>query len=171
MRFYKTWVAFARGEADQVTHPEFISAMLFPLKDDLRFDATAITTKNSLTKRFVFNASVIESIRLKYQNNERSIEDHDHHILQPSQFEALPSFIWNCFVAATSDERTVKSEKGYAMVHTMNLRPRLDLPLLECSFGNLSRCSIIILSTGEEYGSELARLIREGITKVDMAMQ
>ena len=41
--FVKTWVAIARGEADQVAHPEFISAKLFPPTDDNMFDPTPIT--------------------------------------------------------------------------------------------------------------------------------
>ena len=165
--FAKTWVAVARGEANQIAHPEFVSATLFPPKDDPGFDPTTWATKEAITKRFVFDASVIEAIRLKYQYKERTIEDHDDHLIRPSRIEALSAFIWNRFMAATRDERKAEAEKGYTVVHTVNIRPRFDPPLPQHSFGNLSRFGVVISSTGEEYGYELVKLIREGIKKVD----
>ncbi|PON71583.1 Transferase [Trema orientale] len=166
--FAKTWVAIARGEGDRVARPEFVSATLFPPKDDPGFDATSMVTKKAVSKRFVFDASVIEALRLKYKSKERTVlEDQDDQI-RPSRIEALSAFIWNRFVAATSDLYSAKTEKVYTVVHPANIRPRLDPPLPEHSFGNLSRFSFVILSTGQENGCDLVRLIREGIRKVDM---
>ncbi|PON39718.1 Transferase [Parasponia andersonii] len=161
--FAKTWVAVARGEANQLAHPEFVSAALFPFKDDHVFDPTPMATKKTITKRFVFDASTIEAIRLDY-----NYKDHDDQPKRPSRVEALSTFIWNRFVAATKDEYLAECDRGYTVVHPANLRPRLIPPLPEHSFGNLARCGVVILSNGEEKGSELVKLIREGMRKLDM---
>ncbi|PON39722.1 Transferase [Parasponia andersonii] len=162
VRFVKTWVAITRGEADQVAHPEFVSGKLFPLTDNPGFDATTLVTKKLVTKRFVFDDSTIEKIRTE------PIKDHAKE-KRSSRFEALSAFIFNRFAAATSDEYSSVSENGYTMVLPVNLRPKHYPPLPEHSFGNLSRCGVAILSsTGEEYGHDAARQIREGIRQVDM---
>ncbi|XP_062112581.1 stemmadenine O-acetyltransferase-like [Humulus lupulus] len=165
--FAKTWVTFARGEADQVPCPEFIAATLFPPKDDIGFDMTAAVTKEIASKRFVIKASVIEDIRLKHQcNGERTPDDCSPK--RPSRIESLSAFIWNRYVAAIKDELLEETEKGYAMIHAVNIRTRFEPQLTEYTFGNISRCSIAILSTGKEYGYELVKRIREGIGKLDM---
>ena len=41
--FVKTWVAIARGEADHVARPEFVSAKLFPPLDSLVFNPNFCT--------------------------------------------------------------------------------------------------------------------------------
>ena len=126
-----------------------------------------------ITKKFVFETSTIETIRSKYKHKESSVrlEDHDHHQqkLRPSRIESLSAFIFTRFAVATSDQNSAESIKGYSIFHPVNIRPRLDPPLPEHSFGNINRGSVTILTgTGEEYGFEVVRQIREGIRKVDM---
>ncbi|XP_062112582.1 stemmadenine O-acetyltransferase-like [Humulus lupulus] len=167
--FAKTWVAVARGEADQVPHPEFIAATLFPPKDEPGPDITVTASKEIITKRFVFEATVIEDIRLRHQCiEERTPDDDQYSAKRPSRIESLSAFIWNRYVAATKDELLEGTEKGYSVVHAANIRTRLEPQLPEYSFGNVSRCGVVILKTGEEYGYEVTRQIREGIRKLDM---
>ncbi|PON71590.1 Transferase [Trema orientale] len=168
--FVKTWVAVARGEANLVARPEFVSAKLFPQVDDVKFDPNANITKKAVTKRFVFEASTIEAIRSKYEAKQLFKDEK-----RPSRVEALSAFIWSRFAAVISDEHSAKSEKVYAIFHPVNIRRKLNPPLPEHSFGNLYRwgfsmfpASTLSSSSSEEYGYEAVRKIREGIKKVDM---
>ena len=168
--FVKTWVAVARGEADYVAKPEFVSAKLFPPVDDPKFNPNTSITKKSMSKRFVFEATTIEAIRSTYEGKAR-LEDQK----RPSRVEALSAFIWSRFASVTSDEHTAESEKVYAVFHPINIRRKLDPPLPEHSFGNLYRWgysvflpSTLSFSSSEEFGYEAVKQIREGIRKVDM---
>ncbi|XP_062112618.1 stemmadenine O-acetyltransferase-like [Humulus lupulus] len=172
--FIKTWVAIARGEANHLPHPEFVSAKLFPPLDGPKFDPNNVISSEVISKRFVFEGSTLEAIRSKYEKN-TCLEGER----RPSRVEALSAFIWSRFVAATScdndNELSAGTEKVYAVIHAVNLRPKLDPPLPEHSFGNLYRYSYAIfpstiLSSSEKdnYGYEAMKQIRAGFEKVDM---
>ncbi|XP_062110559.1 stemmadenine O-acetyltransferase-like [Humulus lupulus] len=171
--FIKTLVAIARREADHISHPEFVSAMLFPPLHDLEFDPNRGTSPEVISKRFVFESSTIEAIRSKYEKK-TCLEGKR----RPSRVEALSAFIWSRFVAATScddDENSDKTKKVYAVIHAVNLRPKLDPPLPEHSFGNIYRHSYAyfpstMLSSYEkdDYGYVAMKEIRAGLEKMDM---
>ncbi|KAH7515590.1 hypothetical protein FEM48_Zijuj10G0042700 [Ziziphus jujuba var. spinosa] len=157
--FIKTWSAIAHGDQpDYIVRPEFVSATLFPPKDTTGFDSRmGITKKNIVSKRFVFDASAIETLRAKYEEKLGC---------RASRVEALSTFIWTRFVDSNKDE---PGPKLYNMLHSVNLRPRFEPPLPENSFGNIFRIAVTAptyLSSGEEcYG--LAREVREEIRKID----
>ncbi|XP_062112597.1 stemmadenine O-acetyltransferase-like [Humulus lupulus] len=172
--FIKTWMAMARGEANHIAHPEFVSAKLFPPLDDPNYDPKIGITREVISKRFVFEASTIETIRSKYEQKTRMEGER-----RPSRVEALSAFIWSRFLAATScdddDERCATAEKVYAVVHPVNLRRKLDPPLPDHSFGNLYRSSIVLLpstslssSEEEDCGYEVMKQIRGGFKKMDV---
>ncbi|KAM6589522.1 hypothetical protein CsatA_012127 [Cannabis sativa] len=162
--FAKIWVTLARGEADRVPRPEFSASTLFPPKVEPLYDVTAGASKEIITKRFVFVASKIKDIRLEHQSN-----DHvQSPTKSPSRIESLSAFIWNRYVAAIKDELLEETEKGYTLIHAANIRTRLEPQLPEHSFGNISRVGVVVLKTGEEYGYEVTKLIREGIRKLDV---
>ncbi|KAL6193197.1 hypothetical protein ACLB2K_034281 [Fragaria x ananassa] len=138
--FSKTWDAIALGVSGDHSHaeinrPEFISANLFPPKDLTGYinPSIASITKNKVTKRFVFDASNIEVLRVKYGGNAGLEKDEK----RPSRVEVLSAFIWSRFVAVTKD--TGAAEKLYMVIHAVNLRSRIDPPLPEHSFGILYR--------------------------------
>ncbi|XP_062110557.1 stemmadenine O-acetyltransferase-like [Humulus lupulus] len=176
--FVKTWAAIARGEGDRVARPEFVSAELFPPVDVLKFNPNGSINKNVISKRFVFEAKTIEAIRLNYEKKTRLEGERG-----PSRVEALSAFIWTRFVAANTSNDVdklylAKSEIVYSVCHPVNLRPKLDPPLPDHSFGNLYRwgfslypmssSSVIGTSfSSDEYGCEAVRKIREGIRQVD----
>ncbi|PON39721.1 Transferase [Parasponia andersonii] len=163
--FAKTWVAVSRGEVDSLPRPEFVSARLFPFMDDPGFKPSANMSKTTLTKRFVFKASALETIRQKYDKEGTECQKR-----QTSRYEALSAFLSCRFAAAMHDEHSAESKTVYAAILPVNLRPRLDPPLPEYSFGNLSRCGFTTLSFipgPEEYSYEMVRHIREGIRQVD----
>ncbi|XP_062109514.1 stemmadenine O-acetyltransferase-like [Humulus lupulus] len=170
LMFVKAWVDISRGEADTIARPEFVSATLFPPKEDPGFDGGANISTAIVTKRFVFDASAIEAIRAKNKNEEmtNSVEEYQR---PASRVETLSAFIWSHLVAATSEECSSDSENAYAAIHAVNLRRKLDPPLPEESFGNLSRCSIVMFNGEEEYCcgyGEMVRRVREGIRNIDM---
>lgn len=161
--FIKYWAATARGEADHISRPEFISATLFPPINISGFKpATGITKEDVVTKRFVFRSSSIELLKEKCRPASGSLENQR----PPSRVEALSVFIWQRFTAATKVES--RPERIYSMVHAVNLRSRMEPPLPEYSFGNYYRIAFTIpsIDTGEE-NYNLVSQIRDSIGKVD----
>ncbi|XP_030496406.2 stemmadenine O-acetyltransferase [Cannabis sativa] len=160
--FVKTWAAIARCDDqthDTITQPEFISATLFPPKDMGSYNQNiGITRTDIIAKRFVFDARAIKALKTKLISDE---------IKAPSRVEALSSFIWSRFVAATSPN----SEKLHIVIHPVNLRPKFDPPLEDHHFGNFYRSAFTVVpssSVGEDYcGRELVKRIREEIKKID----
>ncbi|KAL5549479.1 hypothetical protein UlMin_004710 [Ulmus minor] len=166
--FIKTWVAIARGEAD-VARPQFVSAALFPPKTEpYWFNPNSdITKKNIITKGFVFSASTIEALRNKYDKN-ISLDENER---RPSRIEVLSTFIFSRIVAATNDIQSGGVEKLYVVVHPVNIRPKLDPPLPENSFGNLYRIATTLVPWSnineEKCVNGLVKQFREAIRKVD----
>ncbi|XP_062110563.1 stemmadenine O-acetyltransferase-like [Humulus lupulus] len=174
--FIKTWAAIARGEANHIPHPNFVSAKLFPALDGPKFDPNNVISSNVISKRFVFEGPTIEAIRSKYEKK-TSLEMEGER--RPTRVEALSAFIWSRFVAATScdnDEHYAKTEKAYAIIHTVNVRPKLDPPLPQHSFGNLYRYSYAIFSStilsstekDDDCGYEAMKQIKAGFKTMDM---
>ena len=154
----KTWAATACGDSD-IESPQFVAATLFPPKDISGFvSGVGIVKENIITKRYVFDASMIETLKAKYADKESQ--------KQPSRVEALSTFIWARFVAATKDESG--TEKLYTVHHAVNLRPRTEPPQPQSSFGNLFSVAITVpnLKPGDD-GRGLMSQVREQISKID----
>lgn len=67
---------------------------------------------------------------------------------------------------------TSSHPKTYAVVHAVNLRPRMDPPLPPDSFGNYYRFSMTLIPTLEskeerDYGVAFVNRVREQLKKVD----
>ncbi|KAI5352103.1 hypothetical protein L3X38_004994 [Prunus dulcis] len=173
--FSKTWAATALGDQPRIELPEFVSAALFPPKEfNIGYDAGIGITKNRVTKRFVFDASKIESLKTKYKGKDSS--GFNSRVLSlenkkgPSRVEALSAFIWSRFVATTKDDAG-HDEKHYIVLHSVNLRPRFDPPLPQHCFGNFYRGAMtapFLLSSGEEcnYGAVIMK-VRDEINKIN----
>ena len=93
--FLNSWSALARGQTDFKT-PIFGSFKLFPPQDMSTFprDFRNVEDKKNVSKRFVFDASKIETLVNKYSDDDGSVR-------RPTRFEAISAFIWNRFVVAT----------------------------------------------------------------------
>lgn len=161
--FSKTWAATALGDQAKIESPQFISAKLFPPRDFKAYDAGLGITRNKVAKRFVFNASMIEALRAKYQDSAGL----ENQLKPPSRVDALSAFIWSRYVASTKD--TGPDEKLYMVLHSVNLRPRFEPPLPQHCFGNLYRAAMTapFLSSGEECYGRVMRQVREEIDKID----
>ncbi|PON64731.1 Transferase [Parasponia andersonii] len=161
--FLKSWAATSKG-SDMVPRPQFESATLFPPKNISGFNPRiGITTNKNkvISKRFLFNASVIEAVRAKYAGSTTGLENEK----RPTRVEALSAFIWNRFMAATRVESG--PERLYAIIHAVNLRTRIDPPLPDRSFGNLYRIAMTIPRLDGEEGFGLVKQVRDQINRVD----
>ncbi|XP_059657834.1 stemmadenine O-acetyltransferase-like [Cornus florida] len=137
--FVNGWAGTARGDSDMVT-PHFGLAKLFPPREMSGFKAgVGIFKEKIVTKRFIFSASKIASLRAKYTDN-TSVENSR----RPTRIEALSTFIWSRFVASTQSEE--EPEKLNTVLHAVNLRTRMDPPLPEYYFGNVSSFAIAVPS-------------------------
>ncbi|XP_028779028.1 vinorine synthase-like [Neltuma alba] len=162
--FLNCWASLARGngQAELTSNPRFVSANLFPPKNTTGFDArSGIVKDNKISKRFIFNASVIEALKTKYAQTDEKL---------PSRVEALSAFIWSRYVASTQD--THGPQKTYAVVHAVNLRPRMEPPLPPASFGNYYRFTMTLIPTLEKeeecnHGVLFIKQVREQMKKID----
>ncbi|KAJ7961894.1 Vinorine synthase-like [Quillaja saponaria] len=164
--FVSSWAALSRGQVDLV-RPDFVSATLFPPKSNTcGFDPDVYITKNdTITKRFVFDSSAIGTFKAKYADNLRKLTSLEINIKSPSRVEALTAFIWGRFLNSIHGDQ-LESEL-YALVHNVNLRPKIDPPLPQHSFGNYSAV-VVQTSTGSEVVyNGLVRQLMDKIKKID----
>ncbi|XP_054806280.1 stemmadenine O-acetyltransferase-like [Prosopis cineraria] len=164
-QFVKTWAAVTRGEQEPIrTH--FQSSTLFPPKDVSGYDPDSLVAKDKIVcKRFVFEASTIESLRAKY--SEKMTNVLGGHQKSPSRVELLSTFIWTRFLAATKEESGSK-KKIHLVAWTANLRPRMEPPLPDYAFGNYY-WPMRTLPTLDEKGEchDLGLKLREEVNKID----
>ncbi|KAA8529713.1 hypothetical protein F0562_034187 [Nyssa sinensis] len=162
--FLNCWAATARGDTD-LPCPQFESATLFPPVNFTDFKpSTGIVKEKIMTKRFVFTASKISAIRDKYSDNTSA--DYPR---RPTRIEALSAFIWSRFMASTQAKLS-DSNKIYTVLHAVNLRTRMDPPLPEYYFGNISRLAIAVPSmdcADKEDCYGIVKSMRDEIRKVN----
>ncbi|PON64729.1 Transferase [Parasponia andersonii] len=177
LEFTRSWMTIARGEENKVVPPTFVSATLFPAKYMVVLDPSyALLKKHTIiTKLFVFESRKLEVLRAKYVEK-TSRENNNPHSKQQrfSRFEALSAFLWGRFVAATNLD---VGRKFCTIFHPVNIRPRIDPPLPENSFGNYyvyhacvrfpSSHGVNTTDEDNEYCYGMARKIREELRKVD----
>ncbi|XP_022726799.1 vinorine synthase-like [Durio zibethinus] len=154
------WAAFARGDTDIIS-PKFDSATIFPPRDISGFQPrTGITKDNLVNRRFVFDAPTIAAIRDMF-TDKNSIDAR-----RPTRVEALSAFIWSRFMAATQEK--VDQGKIYTVIHAMNLRTRMDPPLPNHHFGNISRPAIAVPSMDKkDEFYDILNQMREAIRNVN----
>ncbi|KAH7835350.1 hypothetical protein Vadar_025357 [Vaccinium darrowii] len=168
--FITSWAATAHGDTN-IPLPQFESATLFPPVDTTGFKpSTGIVKSDIVTKRFVFTASKISTLRDKFSDkNTTKAGEGDYYVpsRRPTRVEALSAFIWTRFMVATQADKT-KSDKIYTLLHAVNLRPRVDPPLPESYFGNISRLAIAVPSLkGEGDGYGIVNQVRDTIRKIN----
>ncbi|GMJ09686.1 hypothetical protein like AT1G24430 [Hibiscus trionum] len=135
--FVKLWADIARQETKLIA-PEFESALLFPPRD-LSVPTPRISqlkTEQLITKRFVFGATKVEEIRRTYSENSTQT--------RPTRVEALSAFIWDRLIIAIGVRS--KLDTLFMIIHLVNIRPRIEAPLPESSFGNLYSIALTIPS-------------------------
>lgn len=91
-----------------------------------------MTKEKLVLKIFVFSSASIEALKAKYVESS-GLE----YPVYPSRVEALLAFIWSRYVVAT-DQLKSKIERLHIILHTVNLRTRMDPPLSDYSFGKVT---------------------------------
>ncbi|KAB2626781.1 vinorine synthase-like [Pyrus ussuriensis x Pyrus communis] len=163
--FLNSWASISRGDCNiknsTVNPPIFDLATHFPPRSISGFKpSTGITREKIVTKRFVFSASTVASLRSKYtdnKNNER----------KPTRIEALSAFIWARVIASTQGKPNPNTL--YKVLHAVNLRTRMDPPLPEYHFGNVSRFAMSSPSfdEGEDMCCGMVGQMREAIKTIN----
>ncbi|KAL3636438.1 hypothetical protein CASFOL_020985 [Castilleja foliolosa] len=153
-----TWAAIALGGGSLPPPPIFESAAIFPPRDLAGFTRSTGTGKDELVcKIFTFPAGKISELKQKFQLGGFSDGR------APTRVEALSAFIWTRFISVTETEPS--PNKLYTVLHTVNLRTRLDPKLTEYHFGNICRAAIAMPVVGDD-GPELMKKVREAILGV-----
>lgn len=151
--FLNSWAAIARGQ--QAPNPEFVSAKLFPPKNTSGFDPkVGIVKENLICKMFVFDASTIEALRAKYADNNIPNEK------PPTRVEALSAFVWDRYVAVTRDQCDPQ-KTIHVVIHSVNLRPKMEPLLPPDSFGNYYRFTMTIMPPSFNNGEECRELVKQ----------
>uniref|UniRef100_A0A2N9FTG6 BAHD acyltransferase n=1 Tax=Fagus sylvatica TaxID=28930 RepID=A0A2N9FTG6_FAGSY len=125
--FIKGWADMALGSGEEVV-PEFSAASRLPPRRDFSPTPPAMNLMNEkrATKRYVFDASKIASLKAKAAS--ASVE-------QTTRIEAVSALIWKC--AMTASRSNFGSPKPSMLIQMMNIRKRVLPPFSENSFGNL----------------------------------
>ncbi|KAK1584633.1 hypothetical protein Q3G72_034665 [Acer saccharum] len=158
LTFIKNWAETARHPETNVICPEFVAAKVFPPKDDGGFDLLmGGTEKNIVLKRFEFRNSVIAALKERYARKTTA----ENHPIRPTRVEALTTLIWSCFSASTQTK--IGPDKPLLLCYAINLRKRMNPPLPDNSFGNLSPevGTISLQDTREEDCYSLVNKLRE----------
>ncbi|KAL2484476.1 HXXXD-type acyl-transferase family protein [Abeliophyllum distichum] len=159
--FANSWAAMAREEKE-ISNPIFESAAIFPPRDVAGFKpSTGIVKEDITTKIFTFSSQKISLLRDIYaaKNGENT--------RRPTRIEALSTYIWSRFMSSTQEKHD--PDKIYTVLHAVNLRTRLDPPLSEHYFGNISRLAIAIpsMEDREKEGYGVLNKVREAIRGVN----
>ncbi|XP_021832819.1 vinorine synthase-like [Prunus avium] len=139
--FLNSLAAATRGEVDALPAPDFVSDKYFPQMDLSGFyhPTNGMVKDNISTKRFVFEAPAISTLRVKCTDAQ------NEHARRPTRVEALSAFILSRYAASCNNPKQIDNSddvpKRYIVSHAVNLRTRMDPPLPEYTFGNLSRMS------------------------------
>ncbi|CAL5374848.1 unnamed protein product [Camellia sinensis] len=165
--FANSWASAARAGHSNMVCPRLDSATYFPPRDMSCYNIkTGMTEEKMVSKRFLFNASAISTLKDKYANE-----------IQPTRVEALSAFVWSRFVVATSDQVETQAEadveaetsitKLYMLIHGLDLRMRMNPPLPESYFGNFSWVVMIMpcMDKTVEEGYGFVAKMREAIKK------
>ncbi|KAB1201176.1 Vinorine synthase [Morella rubra] len=157
--FLNSWAAIGRGSSDIAT-PRFDTATIFPPVTLPSYTLPRGTDKDKIViKRFVFDSAAIATLRAKYSTEDPNIQNP-----RSSRVEALSAFIWSRFLAATE----LDSNMPYSLCHVGNLRKRLDPPLSDNYFGNMSLPSGYATSRETEDGFHgIIIPMRDAINKLD----
>ncbi|CAL5413971.1 unnamed protein product [Camellia sinensis] len=161
--FMKFWATISRGDHSNLVYPQFGSANIFPptLNPNTNHHKHGVgTTKNKIiAKSFVFSDSAISTLKAKY-----------------TPTTPTTTVTANNKTIHNNPTREAVCGEGirYPVVQGVNLRTRLNPPLPNSYYGNLSRFSIAILAPptlekgaiGEDHRS-LVTQMRDGIRKVN----
>ncbi|KAI8002211.1 Stemmadenine O-acetyltransferase [Camellia lanceoleosa] len=179
--FMKFWAAVSLGDHSNLVYPQFGLANIFPptLNPNTNHHKYGVgTTKNKIiAKSFMFNNFTISTLKTKYTPttttattvtaNNKTIHNNPTHV------EALSTFIWCRYMAATRGETVCREGITFLVNQGVNLCTKFNPLLPNSYYGNLSQVAMLLLAplplkkdaSGEDCGS-LVTQMRDGIRKV-----
>ncbi|OMP09460.1 Transferase [Corchorus olitorius] len=165
--FLQSWAGVACGN-DIEYKVTFDCSSLFPPRDlsglwkSLEETQGVIFSQDVVTKRFLFDGSKIASLRDEIGKCSPSPIS----LYRPTRFEAVSALLWNAMLASNIPE--IDRSSVY-VVSPVNLRKRMNLPLLQKCVGNVNQFTMTELLIEEEKKnlSYLAMKIHDSIAKVD----
>lgn len=165
--FLKTWADLFHGIEKEVKHEDLaLGYSIFPPLPSYPSDYESNSMNfyfykgnNSLTRRFVFDASSIATLR-----EEAASES----VPNPSRVEALTGFVTERLMAGL-ESTTGKSPPSLMISHAVNVRKRLDPPLPDTVFGNFVWFVAAFYYPSEQKMklSEYVEMLREVLQGID----
>ncbi|KAM2765434.1 hypothetical protein COP1_021485 [Malus domestica] len=145
--FINDWAA--RNKCDQyVPSPLFIGADTFPQGDMPLFPETVLEKGDCVTKRFVFDAPKIASLKAIVADK----------VQNPTRVEVVTALIYSCAISALRST-SQSSLNPTVFIHAVNLRTRVIPPLPKNSVGSMIWA--FTLSTAEDGVIELHDLVTQ----------
>ncbi|KGN51705.1 stemmadenine O-acetyltransferase [Cucumis sativus] len=166
------WAAYCRGEKE-VVRAHLSSAELFPPTKTGLYNTRTSIFRQRVARRYEIDGENVESIRAKYA--ECSAMENQR---RPSRVEALSAFIYSRFIAAIKAVSSSELENGksgsekkiFLVCHSVNIRSRLDPPVVDYAFGNYYRTTFAVPSENilnDNYCYDLVKQARNEIGKID----
>ncbi|XAR49613.1 Vinorine synthase [Bertholletia excelsa] len=160
MYFMNSWACRAKsGHLRSIKCHGFDLARVFPPRDMPKRKTSVVDVKKDriVAKRFVFGASALSALRIKYSNSS----------INPTRVEALSAFLWTKILGATQAGAGVPKTHSL-LFHMVNLRTRLHPPLPELYFGNVLGYAMVVQpSTSKADGFGFVAQAREAIRRID----
>ncbi|CAA3019325.1 vinorine synthase-like [Olea europaea subsp. europaea] len=155
--FIKGWSSMACAKYE-FARPVFNSSALFPprntpdFKPNIRSLAIQPPVIHLVTKRFVFNESVINALKSQVVNNSS--------IVNPTRVEVVSAFLWKACIFARKIEKSGKS----VAFHPVNLRGRVPA-LTDDTFGNIFQMTSAVNSDETDW-IHLVEKLRAAFKKI-----
>ncbi|XP_027364669.1 vinorine synthase-like [Abrus precatorius] len=159
--FQTTWASICRGSREETPSPDFTSASsFFPPINHLSLhdhvgqnNEDSKVQKNCTTRRFVFDAQSINTLRADAKDNESSNS--------PTRYEALAAFIWKHMTLAYKMECGDSTRPAVA-IHIVDMRRRMGEPFSKYTIGNILWpvmvcCETVNVDTDARYLISIAR--------------
>ncbi|KAI3913880.1 hypothetical protein MKW92_051665 [Papaver armeniacum] len=165
-------MASATCNTNQKLHPTFESAALFPPSKqlvslsglpptlpDLYPSGETKSDNKIVSKRFVFNSIIINSVRGKL------LALMDDELCRPTRVEIVSALIWKSVM------KTEKSGSLSVVNHAVNLRKRLERPLQDASFGNLVTSTEAVIAVSASARTTVQKTTGSSTSKTNKLQQ
>ncbi|XP_038725610.1 stemmadenine O-acetyltransferase-like [Tripterygium wilfordii] len=163
--FMRRWATIARDSIEGAPSPDFSASSIFPQNNQYPQDLTTsalssllITNTMSVTKRFVFDGSVLSNLKAKAASST---------VPNPTRTEVASAFLFKRIMSSLK----VKSgtQKPALVTNTVNLRRRAVPQFPETYAGNfVILAAMISESEGEKTElSDFVRRMREGVLAIN----
>ncbi|KAH9718019.1 HXXXD-type acyl-transferase family protein [Citrus sinensis] len=163
--FMKLWAEINRGVNENICNNVVLDCTsLFPPHSSLKDQhIKPQLTSKVVFKRLFFDGKKIVALKEKV-NKEIMVGSFDHE-LQASRFMVVSSLIWGAFIAVARERKRAINNKLYshAMYYTMNLRSKMNPPMIPQCMGNIFRFVRAEWSLAEDDDIEATSLVKKVI--------